>query len=352
MTKSTVYLMVALTVAAIAVADFVGWSNGFNGLASRRLVAANKGVAKQAGDEIYAAGIVEGTTTEIELKTETAGRIAKIFVREGQWVNQGDLLLEIANDEHRHRIELSQASLARAEAELAKLLNGARNLERDELARLYEASLAEYQRAEKAWLAIKRLEQSGATTVDEIDHHYYQLGRLRAEVAAAKARLDLINAEPRGEDVNIAKTSVATARAQLDSALVQFEKTRLIAPRRAQVLDLNAIEGETTGPELMEPVLIMADTSRLFVIAYLEEYDAMRVNINSRIRISAAGLNADVYGQVESLSPMMERKEIASLRPDELHDVRTRKVRIQLEDNAGLIIGLPVDVYFETADQE
>ena len=340
MTKLNIYLIVTLAVVAIVAADYVGWSNG----SERHWKAA----AKARVNEIYAAGIVEGLTDEIQLKTEKAGRIAKISVVEGEWVHQGDLLIELANDDLRYQVELSTANLNRAKAELEKLYNGARSLERDELTSLYQAGLAEYQRAEKAWQRIKRLEESNAIAAGELDHHFFQLNRLRSEVAAAKSRLDLIQSDPRREDVQIAQSSVANAQAQLNAARTEFEKTRLLAPCRGQILELNVREGETTGRDAMEPVLVMADTSQLFVVAYLEEYDAMRVNANCRARIAAAGLGADVYGQVESLSPMMGRKEIASLQPDELHDVRTRKVRIKLDDRVGLIIGLPVDVYFET----
>ena len=43
----------------------------------------------------------------------------------------------------------------------------------------------------------------------------------------------------------------------------------------------------------------------------------------------------------------MGRKKFATNQPNELNDVRTREVRIQLEQTENLITGLPVDVYFE-----
>ncbi len=339
MTKSTIYLVIALVTAAVVMTDFFGW----NDVASRPPRPAGK--PTQAA--IYAPGIVEGTTSEIQLRMEASGRIAGVYVQEGQWVRQGDLLVEIANDEHRHKVALATANLQRSQAELQKLLNGAREMERNEQVNLYEATLAEYQRAEKTWNAVQRLRESNAATVEESDHHFFRLNKLRSEVAAAKARVELINAEPRLEDVQIAQARVANATAELNAAQTQFEKTRLLAPRDGQILDVNALEGETAGPDSRQPAVIMVDSSQLFVVAYLEEYDAMRVDHTCAIRITADGLDQDVSGEIASLSPLMERKEIASLQPNELHDVRTRKARIRIIEDAKLIIGLPVDVYFE-----
>jgi len=269
------------------------------------------------------------------------------LIREGQWVSKGDILIEIANEQYRHQVDLAKAELAVAEAKLQRLKNGARELERDEVHYLHQAKISELQRAKKTWDAVNRLSEKKAITQTEIDRHYYQLLSLQAEVAAAKSRLELINAGARVEDIAIAQANVAIAKSRLEVARVQFNRTQLRAPSDGKILDLTIEEGESTGPDSVRAAVVMADTSSYFVAAYLDEYDALRVPLGCLARVTADGLTSDIEATLISMSPVMGRKKFSTYQPNELHDVRTRKVRLQLNQAENLITGLPVDVYFE-----
>jgi multidrug resistance efflux pump len=286
-------------------------------------------------------------TDEVNLRTETTGRVARILIEEAQWVNKGEVLIEIANEQYQFQVDLAQAELDVATAELQRLINGARQLEREELQYLHQAKISEYQRAQKTWDAVEGMRETHAITQTEIDRHYYQLLTLQSEVAAAKARLELINAQPRDEDIAIARAKVALAQSRLDLARDALERTQLRAPLDGQILELNVKTGESTGPNATLAAVVMANTSSFFVDAYLDEYDALRVPLGCVARIKADCLPNDLQGRMMSLSPIMGRKKFATNQPNELNDIRTRKVRIQLDQGENLITGLPVDVYFE-----
>ena len=79
---------------------------------------------------IFASGRIEGTTAEIELRPRISGRIVQLPVVEGQLVRKGDVLLQLDDQEHRQQLALAAAELALAEAQLERLINGARSHER------------------------------------------------------------------------------------------------------------------------------------------------------------------------------------------------------------------------------
>ena len=294
---------------------------------------------------IFASGRIEGATPEIELRPRLSGRIVEILVEEGQTVRKGDVLLRLDAQQYQHAVSLAAAELALAEAQLQRLLNGARSQQRSEAKALYEAKLAELERAELSWERIDELRQAKAVSLQEVDDQRTLVAALRAEVAAAKARVELIEAPARPDEVQMDEARIAAAQAQLELAKVELERTNLCAPSAGEILKIHFESGELTGPMSSEPAVVMADTSRYRVRAFVEELDAPRVKLGMTARITADGLpDKELKGHVIRLSPRMSRKQFHTDQPNERYDVKTREVWIELQWAAALVVGLPVDV--------
>ncbi len=294
---------------------------------------------------IFAPGRIEGTTPEIELRPQLAAPVVEVLVEEGQLVRQGDVLLRLDDRQYRHQVALAGAELDLVKAQLQRLLNGARPQQRAEAKALYQAKLAELERAELSWERINDLRQARAVSQQKADDQRTLLASLRAEVAAAKARVELLESPAREDEVQMDQARVQAAEAQLQLAQVQLERTQLRAPRDGQILKVHVEAGELTGPTSTEPPVVMADTSRFYVRAFVEELDAPRLRVGMSARISADGLpRQDLKGHIVRLSPRMSRKQLLSDDPSELHDVKTREVWIEIEGAPQLVVGLPVDV--------
>jgi hypothetical protein len=184
----------------------------------------------------------------------------------------------------------------------------------------------------------------------EADDQRTLVASLKAAAAAAKARLELLEAPARPDEVRMDQARIEAAKAQRDLANVQLERTKLCSPGMGQILKINAEAGELTGPTSPEPAVVMADTSRFHVRAFVEELDAPRVRVGMTARIVADGLpGRELKGRVIRLSPRMSRKELRSDDPHERQDVKTRDVWLDLEGGEGLVVGLPVDVIISAA---
>lgn len=294
---------------------------------------------------IFASGRVEGATPEIELRPQLAGRIQEVLVREGHLVEQGEVLLRLDDEQYRHEVELAEADLALANAELDRLMNGARPEEIDEAVALHHAKCAEL---DSAWLSLRRFDEllkSRAVSQQMVDDQRSLVATLTAQAEAAHARLEQLQAPPRREDVLMAEARAAAAAARLGLAKVQLGRTALQAPCRAQVLKAEVEPGELIGPDSPEPAIVLADTTRFRVRAFVEEGDAPRVQLGASCRITADGLPGPPFeGHIARLSPRMTAKQLWSDRPAERFDTKTREVWIELEEAAGLVVGLRVDV--------
>jgi len=302
-----------------------------------------------SSEKIFAPGRIEGLTPEIELRPQLTGRALQVAVNEGDLVEGGQLLVKLDDAQYRHAAALAAADVELAEAQLERLLNGAHHQERSEAAALYRAKLAELERAELAWKRISELSQARAVSQQQADNQRTLVATLQAEVAAAKARLERIEAEARPDEVRIASARIQAARSRYELARVDFERCQMRAPCRGQILRVNVEAGELTGPTSMAPAIVMADTSRLRVRAFVEELDAPRVEIGMTASIVADGLPGQrIIGSVTRLSPRMGPKHLRTERAEERFDTRTREVWIDFQQNQQLIVGLPVDVTIST----
>jgi hypothetical protein len=114
------------------------------------------------------------------------------------------------------------------------------------------------------------------------------------------------------------------------------------------VIDLQIEPGEMIAPGRTDPVVVLSDTSRTRVRAFVEEIDAPRVTVGVQAKISADGIPNETFDAVvRTISPRMEPKRVATDRPNELYDSKVREVLLEVAPSKAatrLIVGLRVDV--------
>ena len=301
---------------------------------------------------IYATGIVEGATEDIQLRPEVSGRVTEVLASAGDWVEAGDVLIRLDDRRQRQQVVVSRANLDLADAQLARLINGARPEERQESRALYRAKRAQLEQALRTWNRIQELHKQRAVSQEEADNQQGVVDTLTAELDAEKARVEKLEAPARADELQMARARVAAAVAEQELANIALSKTELRAPRSGRILDVDVEPGELTGPDAMSPVVVLSDTSTLRVRAYVEEIDAPRIQIGMAAKISADGLPGHTFhGKISFLSPRMATKSAWSDRPEELYDTKVREVVVNMEDTTELLVGLRVDVTFNTGNE-
>jgi multidrug resistance efflux pump len=298
---------------------------------------------------ICASGRIEGATPEVKLRPQIAGRVVKIRVKEGQLVQAGETLLELDDAEYVQEVALAEAELHLAEAQLERLVHGAHGKQRAEAAALYRAKRAELERAQLTWRRIEELLHRQSVTEQEADNQRTLVAGLRAEAEAAEAHLQWLDCPARADEVHIETARVEGARARLKLAKVQLERARLRSPLKGQVLKTYVEPGELAGPASPEPAIIVADTTRCCVRAFVEEMDAREVRVGMAARVTADGPRGQEFrGHIVRLSPRMDDKSLWNDHPAERLDTKTREVWIEL-DTPPSVVGLRVDVVIDPA---
>lgn len=295
--------------------------------------------------QIELSGTVEAR--EIDLAFQVGGRIATLRVDEGDSVQ---IEQEVATlDAHDFELTLSNAiaQTEAAQAALAALRAGTRIQE----LRVAEAQLAkaqadlDYIRVE--FKRIADLVTKKLAAQDQLDQARQRQNVALAGVEQALQNLALLREGPRREDIDQAAATLRARQATAETARRQLEYTRLQSPVAGMVSVRLAEAGEIVSPG--KTVLRIAELSRPWVRAYLNEKDLTRVRLGQAAQIRIDGLPGKVFeGRLSFISPTAEftpkTVETHALRVDMVY-----RVKVQVDNPNGVLkLGQPADVVLST----
>jgi HlyD family secretion protein len=298
--------------------------------------------------EVAAPGRVEPSTAPIELALASIGDLKAVYVAAGDKIHRGQLLAELDNADQQARTEEAAAGVALRQAQLDKLLNGARPEEKQEAAARLDEAQASLAYARHEFDRQMPLAQTGAASRQSLDQTQSTLQTAQAKQAAVAAALALLDAPPRVEDVAIARANLALARADLAEQQALLEKTRLRSPIDGIVLRRYLRGGEAVGVTPPTPILEVGDTSRLRIRAEVDQTDIGRVAVGDR-----AWVTADAYpgrrfaGVVTRLGERVGRKTVHTDDPTDKSDTQVLDALIALDPGVHLPVGLRVDVVIQ-----
>lgn len=217
------------------------------------------------------------------------GRVAEVRARLGDEVKAGDVLLVVES-----------AELARAQSEyLSKKSASATAAPAVELARnAHERAKGLYEKAQGVALAEVQKRESELRAAEA------GLAAARAAERAAESELQLLGFGPE-------------KLARLGEGGAVDPRFEVKAPIAGQVIEREVTLGELVGPE-RDALLVLADTSKLWVLADVPESKSGAVAVGARARV-LLGADQDHWceGVVAFVSPAL--------------DPRTRSVRVRIE---------------------
>ena len=295
-----------------------------------------------------APGRVEPVSEERDFYATAIGRI--VFVApEGAEVKAGQLVAEIDNADLRAQLAAADARIAMRRSELDRLINGARPEERGAA----EAAVAEADATmhlAQVMLQRKRsLSQSGAVSIEALDHARADLESATARRRLLAERLALINAPPRPEDVAIAQANLAIAKWDADALQAEVDKTQLRSPVDGVVLRRYKSMGETVAVQPPTLIAAVGDISHLRIRADVDEADVGRVAVGQKVWATADAYGDRHFtGEVAKVGLRLGRKNIETDRPAEKLDTKVLQVLIDLDGNPQLPTGLRMDVFFKS----
>lgn len=238
----------------------------------------------------------ELASDRIELIAEVNEPILEILVAEGEGVTAGQLILRQDDTRASARLREAEAAVGQAQARLDELVRGPR---KEQIAQA-RANLAGANRD----IEFRRTQFQRAKDLLEKELASPQTrDRAKAELDAAKANLELRTAQLEEllagttvEELAQAEQSLRQAEARRDSASVDVERHRLVAPVDG-VFDSRLFEiGERPPPG--QPVAVLLGGSQPYARIYVPERLRARVHPGTDARVAVDGIDAAMHGKV------------------------------------------------------
>lgn len=263
-----------------------------------------------------ATGTVEATiantragTVHAERRAKLApaigGQVSKLHVREGDRVEQGQVLMELWNLDLQAQLELAQRQVEQSQASAA--------------AAKLRADLAE-----REAVRLRKLQQQEIASTEKVD---------KATSGADAAHADQIAAETQAK---VSEANVGTIRAAL-------ERTIVVAPFAGVVAEVNGEIGEFVTPSPVgiptPPAVDLIDDTALYVSAPIDEVDTARVRVGMSVKVTLDAFGKRVFaGRVRRVAPYVLDREKQARTADVEVDL------VDLPDDVHLLAGYSADV--------
>ncbi len=232
-----------------------------------------------------------------KLSPEFGGQVVELPFREGDLVNQGQIVLRLEDSLQRARLDLAKRELEALQSE-------------------HRRACLEAERAGREFERNQRLAREEIVSEDLLDN--IDSVRQGAEAACAAA-----------------EANVSRARAAIRLAQTELEKTVLRAPFDGVVAEVSTEVGEWTTPSPpampVPPVIDILDPTSIYVSAPMDEVDSARVQTGLPARVTIDSFRDRQFtGRVSRVAPYVLDLE-----------AQNRTIEIEVELDAPEVLPLP-----------
>ncbi|NJL63483.1 MAG: ABC exporter membrane fusion protein [Methylacidiphilales bacterium] len=321
------------------------------------------------GDRIQKGQIIAVMENRDRLQASLREAERKVAVAKAQLAQvkagakQGELVARSA-DVNRLQAELAgdvktqQATIARLEAELqgqkqalkatvARIAAERRNAQIDvqRYESLYKEGVISSQEVDRRRLSAEtssqQLLESQATQTRTIATLEQQITEAQANLNKTVASMQQQIKQAQGtlaQTSEIRPTDIATAQAEIDSAIASVERIRaelalayIRAPQTGRVLKINTHAGEVVGNE---GIIDFGETSQMYAVAEVYQSDVSKVKQGQKVRISSDSLPRELQGTVDWVGYQVQRQNIINSDPSSNIDSRIVEVRVRLNNES------------------
>ena len=256
MSKKKIFWIGGSVIVVAAVAVFMaGSGNGDEGVS----VMTGKAQKQRIVETVTATGVIQ-PETKVKISADVAAKIIDLPVKEGDWVEKGQLLVKLDQERFKAAAERSQANLRASEAN----------------AHLVEQNML---RAEK---------------------DYQRTRELFSQKLESQANMDQANAAYQVEKARYQSTleEVDQARATLKQAMDDLSKTTIFAPMTGTISELNKELGEIAlGSQFQEDVImVVSNLSGMEAQVNVDENDIVSVVLSDSANVEVDALPNQVFG--------------------------------------------------------
>ena len=269
--------------------------------------------------KVSATGVVE-PNFQVEVKSKASGEVLKFKFEEGDTIKKGTLLLKLDKSDEIRSVARANADLASAHANLNKAktallsqktkyrtsLKSAQSRVQEAKANLKEAE-DKLHRQENLFKKkfTSRQDLQAAQTTTKVNQE--NLIQAHADLQAAQDAVHDI--EVKKHEIDLAQADVQRAKISLAEARERLDETEIFTPISGILIEKSVEQGQIISSGISNvsggtTLATIADLSRLFIMADVDETDIGSIQIGQQVKITADAYPGKSFsGKVKRIAP-------------------------------------------------
>lgn len=295
---------------------------------------------------VEATGTVRAVNQNVVV-SEISAKVKKVWVKEGDRVKEGQVLLEFDDSELRRQLERAKAAVKFFQAQLEQIQAGARQEEVTQARALVSQAEAAYEQSRQQLVRLRQLFEQQAVSRQQLEEAETNFKIAQEELIRARAQLNLLQEGAQQEALEAAAAQLEQAKAELALLQLNLSRARVLSPISGTVLKKMVTVGTfvPVGTELF----VIGDPSRLEILALIHQEDMAGIQVGERVEIEfdSGPERRKIEGWVKKISPAAET-QVSSLGLRQA----VVPVTVGVNETEGLLPGYRVELNFITADRE
>ena len=269
--------------------------------------------------QISATGIVE-PNFKVEVKSKASGEVLSFPKHEGDRVKKGTLLLQLDKSDEKRNVDKAKSDLSSSTAKLKKA-ETALLLQKTKYKTDIKTAQSEVQKAifnlkeseDKLKRQIELFDQKVVSQESlETSQTLYEVNQqklIQAESQLQQAKDSIHDIAMKENEIELVNTEVQRAEIALDEVEERLEETEIFAPITGIIIEKLVEVGQIIASGISNvnggtALATIADMSRLFIIADIDETDIGSVKIGHAVTITADAFPDNKFkGVVKRIAP-------------------------------------------------
>jgi multidrug resistance efflux pump len=305
-------------------------------------------MGQAAPPPLTAPGRTQNTIGMMSIGTAASGVVKDVLVHEGSRVHAGQTMVTLSCGPLEAAAQARNAELRAAQAVFDRVRHGPRPEEIAVGEAVVGYSQARAEEAAKTYGRTRALREGVSVTTAHLLETLRDARVSSAQLGEAQAKLDLLLAGSREEDVREAASRRDMAAAQLEEARAQLDQCSVHAPVDGVVVDVLANPGEFMSLAVPAPLLQLAPNAKVQVRAEIDPRNLQRVCLAQPASVTADAFSSIViHAQVELINPVISNRTLF-MAGNETRSPDVARIILGLENGGtNLPVGLPVTVLFD-----
>lgn len=235
------------------------------------------------------------------VSAKVGGQAKYVNCEIGDYVNAGDILLQIDDTDYRTQYNQANAAYQSAQAQYNSVINGTTQQTKLQLESTLSAAQIEYNNAKTNYDNQKVLYENGAISKTQYDGAVTRYENAKINLETAKSNYDLTVDVVLQESAATAKAGVNSASVSVEAAQNALNNTVVRAPISGYISGRNANKGQMVSPGI--EIFSIKATESVEAQINVTEAIISNISVGTKAVVSVKSAGEEIEGIVTTVSP-------------------------------------------------